>query len=187
MHATRISNGYVAHRSSPRPGRMRWGARIMAFVAMALATASAACNTGPSAENLLTFVFFHVDPSAPGTTGAASIYSNIHVTRNNNNCIYIIAWDHSDGSSNTRTQLQLHFTPTSRLRIQRDDGKHYFQNIDGARGILTQIDLTRNQVFYQNLNATYDDALISSFEDNLADRAVATFQTFIQNYCATAT
>lgn len=165
--------------------------RILRLLAALLAVSLAACNesnSGPSAppaEDLLTFVFFHVDPAHNGAT-MTPLHSNIKITKNNNDCIYIVSWEDSSGSSTTRTQLQLHFTPASRLRIQRDDGKHYFQNIDGARGILTQTDLTRNRVFYQNLNATYDDALISSFDDDLADRAVTTFQTFIKNYCASA-
>lgn len=165
--------------------------RVPPLLAALLAVFAAACNEGntappaPSAENLLTFVFFHVDPEHPGTTKAPPLPPNLKIEQTSN-CHYQIAWDDPSGSFTQRTQYNVAFTPTARLRIQPDP-PGYWQHIDGAGGIITQIDATKHQIFNQKYNATYDDLIRNRFpDDGLADRAVAAFQTFIQHYCTGA-
>lgn len=159
----------------------------MALSAATLAVGMAGCDSQPTAEELLAFAFFHVDTADASTTKAAPLHSNINVIKNNNACLYIVSWEDTEGSSTIRTQLQLHFSPTSKLSIQRTDGKGYVQDISNAPGILRRSETNTEQTLSKNLNATYADAHISSFDDDLAERAVASFNTFIKDYCPTET
>lgn len=162
--------------------------RIPPLLAALFAVSLAACNESnsgppaPPAEDLLTFVFFHVDPAHPGTTQAPPLPPNTKIEKTSN-CHYQISWDDPAGTFTQRTQYNVAFQPTSRLRIEPDP-PGYRQHIDGAAGTLTMIDVTKNQMFDQKYNASYDDLVRNNFpNDGLADRAVTTFQTFIKNYC----
>jgi len=169
------------------PARTKWQTRTAALLAATLATGLAGCNAEPTAEDLLAFVFFRADAAHAATSPAPKLHSNITVMKNNNACLYIVSWDDPSGNATTRTQLQLHFSPTSKLTIQRTGGTGYVQEISNAPAILRLSEPNSDRTIHKNLNATYGDAQISSFDDDQAERAVASFDTFIKTYCPTET
>lgn len=163
--------------------------RLVALAALSLGFTLASCgdSTPPprSAYSLLTFVFFHVDPINPDYSKARPLPANLKV-ENIGPCAYRLVWDETAGTAPTRTQVDMTFSPSAKLRIQ-PVGKGYWQHIDGATATIFNTEISTNQTFSKQKNATYDDIMRNSFlDDGLSDRAVWSFNSFIANYCKPA-